>query len=66
MTAVKAVESAIVKLSPEEQRAIRDWLDDLIEDHLEVSDAFKEKIERAEKEIAAGTYSRVRDPNVGK
>ena len=46
-------------------QAIRDWLDDFIEDQLEVSDEFKEKIARAKQEIAAGVHSRVRQPEAG-
>jgi hypothetical protein len=41
---------------------LRDFLDDIIEDQLELDSGFKEKIERAKKEIADGVYSRVRQP----
>ena len=59
---VKQIESALTRLSLEEKQAVRDFLDDLIEDQLEVDSEFKEKIERAKKEIAEGVYSRVRQP----
>ncbi len=65
MSTVKEIESAITGLSVEEMQAIRDWLDDFIEDQLEVSDEFKEKIARAKQEIAAGVHSRVRQPEAG-
>ena len=39
---------------------LRDLLDDVIEDQLELDSGFKDKIERAKKEIADGVYSRVR------
>lgn len=42
--------------------AIRDWLDDQLEDQLEFTDEFKAKIERARAEIARGEYSRIRQP----
>ena len=45
--------------------SIRDWLDEMIEDQLEVSDECKTKIERAKKEIAEGVYSRGRQPKAG-
>jgi hypothetical protein len=60
MSTVKEIESAITKLSVEEMQAIRDWLEDLIEDQLEVSDEYKAKIARAKEEIAAGSHSRTR------
>ena len=60
MSSVKEIESELAKLSLEEKEAIRDWLDDIIEDEMEVSDEFKAKIDRARKEIAEGVYSRVR------
>ena len=59
MSSVKEIESELAKLSLEEKEAIRDWLDDIIEDQLEISDEFKAKIDRARKEIADGVYSRV-------
>ena len=66
MNSVKEIESALAKLALDEKQAIRDGLDDLIEDQLEVNDAFKSKVQRAKQEIAAGVYSRVRKPKVGK
>ena len=48
-----------------QKQAIRDWLDDLIEDQLEVNDEFKAKVQRAKQEIADGVYSRVRKPKAG-
>jgi len=65
MSSVKEIESALAKLSLDEMEAVRDWLDDLIEDQLEVSDEFKAKIERAKKEISEGVHSRVRKPETG-
>ena len=65
MSSVKEIESALAKLSLEEKQAVRDWLDDLIEDQLEVSGEFKAKIQRAKQEIADGVYSRVREPEAG-
>lgn len=62
MSTVKEIETALTKLRLEEMEAVRDWLDELIEDQLEVSGEFKAKIQRAKREIAAGVYSRVRQP----
>lgn len=60
MSTVQEIESAIVRLDPAEREAIRDWLDELVEEKLEVTDAFKAKIARAREEIARGEVSRVR------
>ena len=60
MSKKKEIESALSKLTVKEMEEVRDFLDDLIEDQLVVSDEFRAKIERAEKETAAGIYSRVK------
>ena len=65
MSSVKEIESALTQLTLDEKQAVRDWLDDVIEDQLEVSDEFKAKIQRASREIAEGVYSRVRKPETG-
>ena len=65
MSSVKEIESALAKLTLDEKQAIRDWLDDVIEDQLEVNDKFKAKVQRAKQEIADGVYSRVRKPKIG-
>jgi predicted nuclease with TOPRIM domain len=62
MSSVKEIESALTRLSLEDLQAVRDWLDDFIEDQLEVSEEFKAKIQRAKQEIAQGVYSRTRKP----
>jgi hypothetical protein len=65
MSGVEEIESALAKLTLDEKQAVRDWLDDLIEGQLEVSDEFKAKVQRAKQEIADGVYSRVRKPEAG-
>jgi hypothetical protein len=65
MSSVEEIESALAKLTLDEKQAIRDWLDDLIEDQLEVNDEFKAKVQRAKQEIADGVYSRERTPKAG-
>ncbi len=47
VSTVKEIESALTVLSLEEKQAVRDWLDDLFEDQLEISDEFKAKIPQA-------------------
>ena len=66
MSTVQEIESAITKLPLEEKEAIRDWLDESIEEQLEVSDEFKAKIQRARQEIATGVHYRTRQPEAGR
>jgi hypothetical protein len=60
MSSVQEIESALTRLSIEDLQAVRDWLDDFIEDRLEVSDEFKAKIQRAQRELAGGIDPRNR------
>ena len=65
MSSVKEIESALAKLTLDEKQRVRDWLEDLIDDQLEISDEFKAKVHRATQEIADGVYSRVRKAESG-
>ena len=51
---LEQVEEQVKRLSPAEQESLRDWLDNMLEDDLEFTDEFKEKIERAKRDIAEG------------
>lgn len=62
MSNVNDIESALSQLSLEDLQAVRDWLEDFIEDRLEVSDEFKAKIQRAQHELAGGIHARSRQP----
>ena len=61
MSTLAEVESAVLKFTPEEQEQLRDWLENLIEDRLEMTDEFKAEIEGGKADIAAGRV-RVRRP----
>lgn len=50
-----------MQLSVVERHALRDWLDDILECELELTDEFKAEIERAKREIAEG-HGRVVKP----
>jgi hypothetical protein len=65
MSSVKEIESALTRLSLEDLQAVREWLDEFIEDQLEISEEYKAKIQRARQEIADGVYSRTRNPEAG-
>ena len=56
MQTLERIEAEVKQLSAAEQEALRDWLDHLLEDRLELQDAFKAEIEAGVKDIAAGRY----------
>ncbi len=56
MKTLEQIESEVRKLSPQEQEQLRDWLENLLEDHMELKDEFKAEIEAGKKDIAEGRY----------
>ena len=54
MQTLERIEAEVKQLSKAEQEALRDWLDNMLEDELEFTDEFKAKIERAKRDIAEG------------
>ena len=54
MQTLEKIENDVKQLSKAEQEALRDWLDNMLEDELEFTDEFKAKIERAKRDIAEG------------
>ena len=60
MSTVQEIESAISRLSPDEIRQVREWLDQQLEDQLEMTPEFQAHIERSEREMTAGLRPRVR------
>jgi hypothetical protein len=58
---LEQVEADVRKLSPPEQAQLRGWLEDLLEDRLELTDSFKAEIEAGKKDIAEGRI-RIRRP----
>ena len=57
MSTVKEIQAAIPNLSREEVEQIRQWIDDYLEDQLELSDEVKTKLDQSRAEIAAGRYT---------
>jgi len=57
MSTVKEIQAAIPTLSREEIEQIRVWIDDYLEDQLELTDDVKAKLDRSRREIAAGQYT---------
>ena len=57
MSTVKEIQAAIPQLSREEIEEIRGWIDDYLEDHLELTNEVKAKLDQSRREIAAGEYT---------
>jgi hypothetical protein len=65
MSKVQAIESELKKLTPEEIREVRDWLENFVEDQLHFTDEFEADIQQSERDMAAGVFSRTRQPAAG-
>ena len=57
MSTVQEIEAAIPRLSRAEIEEIRAWIDDFLEDQLELTDEVKVKLDESRSEIAAGNYT---------
>jgi hypothetical protein len=60
MSTVQEIENAISRLSPEEMRLVRDWLENQLEDRLPMTDEFKGRIESSERQMSEGQRPRTR------
>lgn len=61
MSTVQEIEKAMQQLTTEELIELRERLDALVEDELEISDEFKASIERGQRDIAEGRV-RIQQP----
>ena len=61
MSLLEQVENQVRQMPLVDQQALRDWLENLLEDRLELKDEFKSEIEAGMKSIADGQY-RTRRP----
>ncbi len=61
MKTLEQVEADVRLLPPDKQAELRDWLENLLEDRLELKEEFKAEIAAGQKDLAAGKY-RVRQP----
>ena len=59
---IQDIEKAIVSLPVEEVEELRDWIEDFLEDQLEWTDEFSDKVKQAEVDISAGK-GRIRNPD---
>ena len=57
MRTVQEIEAALPKLSRTEIEEVRAWIDDFLEDQMELTDEVKTKLDQAHREIAAGQFT---------
>jgi formate dehydrogenase maturation protein FdhE len=57
MSSVQEIEAAIPQLSRAEIEEVRAWIDDFLEDQLELTDDVKAKLDQSRREIAEGNYT---------
>ena len=62
MSKIQQLETELEKLSPEELRQIRSWLDDVLEDELDFTPEFAAAIQESEREMTNGLRPRFRQP----
>ena len=57
MSTAEEIRTAIPKLSRAEVEAIREWIDDYLEDRLELTDEIKNKLDQSRRETTARQYT---------
>jgi hypothetical protein len=57
VSTVKEIQAAIPEMSRAELEQIRDWIDERLENNLELSDEVKAKLDKSRQEIAAGQFT---------
>ena len=57
MSTVQEIQAAIPQLSRTQIEQIRAWIDEYLEDRLELSDEVKSKLDESRAEIAAGKFT---------
>ena len=57
VSTVQEIQAAIPRLSRAEIEKAREWIDDFLEDPLELTDEVKAKLDQSRREIAEGRYT---------
>jgi hypothetical protein len=57
MSTVQEIEAAIPRLSRAELEELRQWFEDYVEDHLELKEEVKARLDESRREIARGSYT---------
>jgi hypothetical protein len=64
MKTLEQIKAEVKKLSKGDQEALLDWLTNVLEFELELTDDFRAQIQQTEADIAAGNYRIVRPNSV--
>ena len=57
MSSVQEIEAALPTLSRAVMEQVRAWIDDFLEDQLELTDEVKAKLDQSRREIAEGNHT---------
>ena len=57
MSTVQEIEAVLPKLTRAEIEVVRAWIDDFLEDQLELTDELKASLDQSRREIAEGNYT---------
>jgi hypothetical protein len=57
MSTVKEIEAAIPRLTRAEVEELRAWIDDYLENQLELTDEVKARLDQSRREIASGQFT---------
>ena len=57
MSSVQEIEAVLPKLSRAEMEQVRAWIDNFLEEELELADEVKAKLDQSRREIAEGRYT---------
>jgi hypothetical protein len=57
VSTVEDIQAAIPKLSREQIVQIREWIDDYLEDQLELTEEVSARLDQSRREIQAGQYT---------
>ena len=61
MPTLEQIEQQVKQLTRAEQEALRDWLENVLEDELEMTEEFKAKIARGEEDLREGRIGHRRE-----
>jgi molecular chaperone GrpE (heat shock protein) len=61
MPTLEQIEQQVKQLTRDEQEALRDWLENVLEDELEMTDDFKAKIAQGEDDLREGRIGHRRE-----
>ena len=57
MSTVQEIEDAIQTLPPDQVKTLQEWFEDFIEDHLELSDEAKARLDESHRDLAEGRFT---------